>query len=113
MHPGKIVSGPELGNVTYGHVITMGYDCGDPYMISDCVSVVDYWPAKNTHADNARVECVTTEGGVWKGTSENDGGDTVTNTYLGEGKYKGLKLTYGFDATTSMVEYRVTRVAEE
>jgi hypothetical protein len=113
LHPGKIVPDPELGNVTYGHVFTYHYDCGSPYLSGICVSVIDYWGEWDKESSSGIVECLTTEDGVWKGTSQSDGGENIQHAYLGEGKYKGLKLTFVFDATDSIVDYRVTRVNEQ
>jgi hypothetical protein len=113
LHPGKIVSDPELVYVTYGNVHIFGYDCGDPYMDSDCVRVTDYWGEPDKESFTSMDECVTTEGGVWIGTAKGDGGDTLQHDYLGKGKYKGLKLSFLFDIPTSTADYRVTKLPGE
>jgi hypothetical protein len=112
-YPGITVLDPELTSITRGFMFKFAIDCGDPYLNGDYITIVDYWEKDNVEGSTGMVEGVTAEGGVWKGTSVQTSNETIQHDYSGEGKYKGLKLTFVFDATDSTVDYRVTRVNEQ
>jgi hypothetical protein len=113
MIPGWPTYDAKLGIITRGFVFKFGIDCDDPYLNGDYVGLNDYWGEGDSEGGTGMVEGVTVEGGIWKGTSIHEGGDTIQHDYIGEGKYKGLKLSFVFDITDSSVDYRVTKAAGE
>jgi hypothetical protein len=113
LDPGMYNYDTELGVVTRGQIIKANFDCGTPYLDGVLVGINDYWFVDGQHHGTGWDELLTVEGGVWKGTSENPDGVTIHHVYLGEGKYKDLKLTFVFDATTSTADYHVTKVNQE
>ena len=105
---------PELGEVTRAVVNIYHIDCGNPYVTEKCIDVQDH------HVDEegvlhftSMVECVTDEGGVWKGTCDATIGKSAVCSTKGEGKYKGLQLFTDSDLNTMVMKYRVTKLAEE
>jgi hypothetical protein len=103
----------DVENVFRAVVMNYTIDCGHPYVKETCIDVQDHFiNGPITHITSS-VECVTTEGGIWKGTC--DGTEDVSNvcTTVGEGKYKGLQLTTNVDLKTMVMKYRVIKLSKE
>jgi hypothetical protein len=104
---------PELGKVTRGMVATYAINCGVPYVTEKCIEIQDGHFEGDVFHWTSIFECITDEGGVWKGTCDSTLGETAVCTSNGDGKYKGLQLYTDADLNTYNMKYRITRLVGE
>lgn len=111
---------PEMGNTWRAIIQTWKFSCGEPYGKEKCVSISDIFPAPPNWS--GLIECVTDEGGVWKGTAEwvlkpqyrssetNEVDHYISvGHFIGEGLYEGLQLYNEVDQGTFNMIYRITK----
>jgi hypothetical protein len=102
----------ELGYVERGYVNKYSMDCSDPYLDGNYVGIQDEWKKETGAEWSSMSECVTTEGGVWKGTTHAKDG-IVQIAYVGEGKYENLHMTMDFNLNNSTGTYKITKMVKE
>jgi len=124
---GSKVKDPDLGDVYRAFVQKFNWTCPEPYLKGKCVEIQDFSSLEDyTYPPKGLIECITDEGGVWKGTYEwvlkpqfvqymplEVNYFTSLGIFKGEGQYKGLQMSNQYDLETSIVKFRVTRLAEE
>ncbi len=110
---GIVVHEPEVGQVTRADVMSYAIDCGNPYVNEKCIDVQDHYDETTPMHFTSLVECVTDEGGTWKGTCDSTEGKSTVCTDEGDGKYKGLQLYTNSDLNTYIMKYRVTRLNKQ
>ena len=116
---GTYLEDPELGKMERGEYNLFKMDCPDTYLDGNIYAILD----TELHEDGTYLvygwqEMVTKEEGVWKGMCETQITTEVakgTCTYIGAGKYKGLKndVTLNFEGDIIKTTIRVTRVPEK
>ena len=110
---GTPVSDPQLEQAVKAQVLTYNLDCGNPYITEKCIEIQDTDQKGTVFHFTSLFECVTHEGGVWKGTCDATLGEKAVCTGKGDGKYKGLQLYTDADLNTYHIKYQVTRLVEE
>lgn len=110
---GTVVHEPQVGQVTRAAVMTYAIKCGNPYVTEKCIDVQDHYDEATPFHFTSLVECVTDEGGTWKGTCDSTEGKSAVCTTEGDGKYKGLQLYTNADLNTYIMKYRVTRLNKQ
>ena len=125
--PGPKLKDPDLGDVYRAFVQKFNFTCPEPYLKGKCVEIQDFSSLEDyTYPPYGLIECVTDEGGVWKGTYEwalkpqfvqNKPHEvnhfTSLGIFKGEAQYKGLQMSTEYDLETSNMKFRVTRLVEE
>jgi hypothetical protein len=107
---------PELEqNVDRAFVIQCVLDCPEPYIGGHVIAIQDGWYDKyDEYMWTALEELITDEGGVWKGTCVSymrfQAGECLMD---GDGLYKGLQISTRYDYQTSVIKYRVTKLADQ
>jgi hypothetical protein len=111
--PLAVVNDPELGDVDRAFVVKYGFACPVPYIKGKTVAIQDgYYLKDGTYVWTSLQEAVTDEGGVWKGTCDNNP-KLSRCTLKGEGQYKGLLWYSEYDMETFILIFRITRLVEE
>lgn len=103
---------PISGVVQRGIINTFTVNCENPYLIYTCIDVQDHkYKGDLVQSFTSINECVTDEGGVWKGTCTVTIGEHSVCTSLGDGIYTDLSLETDADLVTMIMKYKVSRLA--
>lgn len=111
--PSIKVMDTELGEVDRAFYVRWSFSCEDPYIKGQYFAIQDgYTRPDGTYVWTSMLEIVTDEGGVWKGNCDNDPKSSRC-TFIGDSKYKGLKMTSEYFGETGVVKFRIAKIVME